>query len=354
MGSAAVSPWVVMTFDLLVVLALVVLRFGRPWHPPARPAARLVGGTAAVTAIAGVVLVAWFGSWAVAWAEFKNRPLAIDPDAISVGECRAGEPAEATVTFTNLTREPIQVIVVQSDCSCVTADVPAWVGAGESRQVRVAVRPAARGRPVRPEGRLVDDGRPLVGRDSRRGGEFQSLNLRRCAMGSRAGSQRGAVYLGSVAAALLLFGGTALADGCTSYCYSCTSYCPQQVVQYGAWWKDTDGNWYYWPAFGWGVCYPGTACFQQVQYICTQKCNACMAAGGCFPGGNAGDPGTYLSCSSASCSFDTGNANGGTECTLCTDFCWCAAGYQCRDTRLGNDGGVLSTQNSACQCPGSS
>jgi hypothetical protein len=55
--------------------------------------------------------------------------------------CRPGEPAEATVTFTNRTGEPIQVIVVQSDCSCVTAEVPVWIAPGEARAVRVEVRP---------------------------------------------------------------------------------------------------------------------------------------------------------------------------------------------------------------------
>lgn len=141
MGAAQVSPWAVMVFDILVVLLLVVLRFGGPWQPADRAAARIAGGTAAVAAVTAAGLVAWFGSWSVAWAAFKDQPLAVDPAAVSVGNCRAGEPAEAAVTFTNLTREPLQVILVQSDCSCVTADVPAWVGPGESRPVRVVVRP---------------------------------------------------------------------------------------------------------------------------------------------------------------------------------------------------------------------
>jgi hypothetical protein len=147
MGAALVSPWLVMTFDLAAVLLLAVLRFGGPWEPADRLAARTALGTVLVATVAVAGLTAWFGSWQTAWAAFRNRPLAIEPVAVSVGECRAGEPAEATVTVTNLTRDPIQVILVTSDCSCVTADVPAWVGPGERRPVRVTVRPPKEGGP---------------------------------------------------------------------------------------------------------------------------------------------------------------------------------------------------------------
>ena len=141
LGGAKVNPAVVLTFDVAVLLLLVLMPFRGAWQPADRLAARIAGGTAALGALGAGVAVLWFGSWFVATAALRDQPMAVDPVVISVGKCRAGQTVEAIVTFTNMTDDRIQVILIQSDCSCVSADVPVWVEPGEARRVRVEVRP---------------------------------------------------------------------------------------------------------------------------------------------------------------------------------------------------------------------
>lgn len=161
---------------------------------------------------------------------------------------------------------------------------------------------------------------------------------------------RAAVWLGSVAAALLLFGGTALA-ACTTNCYVCGSWCSQQVIERGTFYRDGNGNWVWFGGMGWGNCPIGSACWQQVGVICTQKCNDCIAAGGCYGGGNGVDT-VPRSCTDSTCSVFTGRTRDNLKDTsVCTDFCWCASGsYNCMDTKIADDG-LVTTQNYACKCP---
>ena len=141
LGAVKANPRVVLAFDVLVVLILLAVRFKGPWGASDRLAGRIALGTFALSA-AGIVLAsAMFGSWFNASAQRDNQPLFIDPVAASVGDCRPGEPVATTVIFFNRSDKPIQIIVAQSDCSCITADVPAWVAPGEARGVRVEVRP---------------------------------------------------------------------------------------------------------------------------------------------------------------------------------------------------------------------
>ena len=117
------------------------------------------------------------------------------------------------------------------------------------------------------------------------------------------------------------------------------------------WYQDPDtGQWRRVGGTGWGNCYPGTQCFQEVSAACTQKCNACLAAGGVY-GGSGGEP-TYRACSDESCSIPTGwtNEDPPQATSVCSDFCACASEKFCRDTQIVG-GGNLSTQNSACKCP---
>ena len=115
LGGAKISPAVVLTFDALVLVLLVLIPFGGPWQPADRLAARITAGTAALGALGVGVAVLWLGSWFVATAALRDQPMAVNPVVISVGKCRAGQPVEAIVTFTNMTDERIQVILIQSD-----------------------------------------------------------------------------------------------------------------------------------------------------------------------------------------------------------------------------------------------
>jgi hypothetical protein len=141
MGNLTISPWIIFGFDLTVLFLLLFLRFKGAWQPADRFAIRLMLGTGVACSLGVLILSASFGSLASAWASMKNQPIAIDPVVVSLGDCKAGEQVEAHVAFTNLTGERIQVILVQSDCSCVSADVPAWIEPGHSQSVRLQLIP---------------------------------------------------------------------------------------------------------------------------------------------------------------------------------------------------------------------
>ncbi len=136
LGPAPVSPAAILAFDLVAVFLLLLARFNAPWELADRLAARIAIGAAAISAV--VLTLASF------WLDTSTRadgPLSIEPVVATVGECRPGEPTSTDITFTNRTDEPIQIIVAQSDCSCIIADVPAWIAPRQSRRVRVEVRP---------------------------------------------------------------------------------------------------------------------------------------------------------------------------------------------------------------------
>lgn len=166
-------------------------------------------------------------------------------------------------------------------------------------------------------------------------------------MDARQRTTRWPVWTGSLAMALLLLGSSAaLADG--QVCYSCGSWCHQQGVEKGMWYNDPVAGWRWVGGVGWGKCPPGSACFIEVSAACTQKCNACVAAGGSYYPGS-GEP-TYTSCTDANCSISTGKTDKGEPTSICTDFCSCDVGKFCRDTQIVG-GGKVSTQNSVCKCP---
>ena len=156
------------------------------------------------------------------------------------------------------------------------------------------------------------------------------------------------VGIGSVALALLLLGGTAaFADG--QQCYSCGSWCTEQGAIYGMWYDNAPNTprWVRVGGAGFPDCNPGTNCFFAVSAACTQQCDRCIAAGGHY--GGPGHEESFRDCADAQCSLST-NEDGSTS--VCMDFCACAAGKNCRDTQVSPQGGVWSTDHSACQCPG--
>jgi hypothetical protein len=153
------------------------------------------------------------------------------------------------------------------------------------------------------------------------------------------GYQVWAIRLGCVAVVLLLFGGAVLAD---PVCYACTSGCFQQGAQYGYGYKDSNGNVVMVGGLGFPACNPGTQCQKDVQALCTQWCNQCIANG---------PPPENISCTDDRCSIPTGTTKDGTQKTsVCSDICVCTTNTFCRDTKIANDG-IVSTQNYACKCP---
>ncbi len=139
LGNAQINPLAVMAFDSIAVLLVVAVRPRELWQPADWAAGQIAMGATALTAVGAAGF--WIVSGGSLGTASPGQVLGIDPVLVSVGQCRPEVPVAAYVTFTNRTGEPIQVIVAQSDCSCLTADVPAWVGPGESRDVRVEVRP---------------------------------------------------------------------------------------------------------------------------------------------------------------------------------------------------------------------
>ncbi len=174
-------------------------------------------------------------------------------------------------------------------------------------------------------------------------------------MESKQRNARWSAWVGSLAVALLLFGGTA-AYADSRICYECTSYCTQVGVMYGFTYKNPDGTVVKigGKPGGFAACAPSTPgsakdnCFRAVQARCAQMCTDCLNGGGHM--GGPGGPVTYTLCSDAACSNGTGVNAWGEATSVCAGFCICAAGKSCLDTLL-PFGGLLSTMNSACLCP---
>jgi len=118
-------------------------------------------------------------------------------------------------------------------------------------------------------------------------------------MQSKNRTQLWSMVFGSTAAALLLLGGTALAD---PPCYACTSGCTSTGVNSGFGYLDPNtGNVVMVGGGGFSVCGPGTQCFANVQSLCQQWCATCTA--------NGGDPSGLLGCDDDRCAIKTGQTN---------------------------------------------
>jgi len=159
-------------------------------------------------------------------------------------------------------------------------------------------------------------------------------------MQSKNRTQLWSMVLGSTAAALLLLGGTALAD---PPCYACTSGCTSTGVNVGWGSVDANGQPIVIGGGGFGVCGPGTQCFASVLSYCQNMCTTCTA--------NGGDPTGIVLCSDARCSDRTGLAGDGVTVTsVCSNICLCATSGYCTEVIV-VPGGIWSIQNVKCDCP---
>lgn len=172
-------------------------------------------------------------------------------------------------------------------------------------------------------------------------------------MESKQRNVRWSAWVGSLAVALLLFGGTS-AYALSQFCYACGTGCIEFGVNNGFSHRDINGNIVKVGGTGFALCGPGGApgsakdlCFRAVQARCSQLCTACMNNGGYY-GHPPGDP-EYLDCSSNGCSIDTSPFGDGRT-SVCSAMCICRIGTFCKDTQI-FPGGLVSTENVVCACP---
>jgi hypothetical protein len=122
--SPFISPWQMLGLDLFILAVLVL---GRPRLKPlgANMYRALVGSVVPLAIVVGVVLLLWaglfgflhlgFGSLEAGLAYFRGERVSPQPWLIDVGRGQAGEKRQVTVTLTNWTDEPIQVLGGTSD-----------------------------------------------------------------------------------------------------------------------------------------------------------------------------------------------------------------------------------------------
>ncbi|MBI1900063.1 MAG: hypothetical protein HYS13_02965 [Planctomycetia bacterium] len=150
-GIIAVSPWITLGVDALILVLLVVVRPPRGLHAPARTsrretilaAATVVAFVAAVAAADALVMPAP----AHAWARLRGESVVVDPPAARLGDVRPDEHRPFAVTVSNLTARPMRLVGCTSNCSCrIVSPLPVTVPPGGSARLElVAVCPSLPG-----------------------------------------------------------------------------------------------------------------------------------------------------------------------------------------------------------------
>jgi uncharacterized membrane protein YjjP (DUF1212 family) len=139
LGELKVPPAVTLGFDL-VVLALLLRSRPRWAGWPVGPAVRAVA-VAGLLLVGSVVLAsARYGSVTAALAAAWGEPVALTPDRLTLGLVPAGGTVERSLRVTNLSADPVQVVLAESNCSCVAVSgLPATVAPGDWADLPVTV-----------------------------------------------------------------------------------------------------------------------------------------------------------------------------------------------------------------------
>lgn len=148
-GAIPASPWHALVVDLLVLVALIIVR-PEPsacWQAARRacgPLARTACGVAVLLLLAAAAGWARYGSVPAALAVLRGEPL-VAPRYLDFGVGAPGESHERPLPVTNWTDRPVHLIGGTSDCSCVTtADLPTTLAPGETKLITVRLTvPAA-------------------------------------------------------------------------------------------------------------------------------------------------------------------------------------------------------------------
>lgn len=167
-AALSISPWYAFTFDLAVLVALLI---GRPdvtllWYQ-ARPNVshtfrHATFGFAGVALTSGLVLsiiLGVFGSIPAAIAFFRDERVSVYPRITELGRAEVGTEREVKITLANWTGVPIHVFGGTSDCACtVLHDLPLTIPPRETRELSVRIRMAdSPGAFTRQAAILVDD-----------------------------------------------------------------------------------------------------------------------------------------------------------------------------------------------------
>ena len=139
LGELTVPPGVTLGFDL-VVLALLLRSRPRWAGWPVGPAVRS-GAVATLLLLGSVVVVsAQYGSLTAALAAARGEQVALTPDRLTLGLVPAGGTVERSLRVTNLSADSVQVVLAESNCSCVAVTgLPVNVPAGGWADLPVTV-----------------------------------------------------------------------------------------------------------------------------------------------------------------------------------------------------------------------
>ncbi len=140
LGVVAASPWVAFGVD---VTALALLAVGCPGRNPTPAVDRPRFGGMMVGAAAVLVAVGVAGSWVygspgAALARLRGDELTVEPGHLDFGALPAGQAAEAALTVSNWSSQPVRLIGGTSDCTCTTlSDLPVTITPGDRTAVTV-------------------------------------------------------------------------------------------------------------------------------------------------------------------------------------------------------------------------
>ena len=139
-GAATIPPAVTLGFDV-VVLALLLR--GRPaWQgwPAGGPRMQAAAVAALLLAGAAVAGTRWYGSVGAALAAARGDQLALTPDRLMLGPVAAGGTVERSLRVANLSAESVQIVLGESNCSCVEVrGLPVTIAPGAWADVPVTV-----------------------------------------------------------------------------------------------------------------------------------------------------------------------------------------------------------------------
>jgi hypothetical protein len=122
LGAAKVSPWVTLTLDVIVVLALLLARpkwAGWPtWGPETKTAVLAASVAGVVLAVVVGYSTLRYGSVHAAAAATTGQSIALlDPEA-GVGNVPGDEFVEGELRVVNLSDEEVQIAYVSTRCRC--------------------------------------------------------------------------------------------------------------------------------------------------------------------------------------------------------------------------------------------
>ena len=122
LGAVSPTPGIMLGLDIGALLILLKRRPGWRGLPADTPGLRLAATAFAVAAITlGLVaagVYAAYGSVAVALADARGDPVAVDPSPLKVPLADPGSHVTQTIRLINLTGDPVDVTAARADCDC--------------------------------------------------------------------------------------------------------------------------------------------------------------------------------------------------------------------------------------------